>query len=112
MSRLPAHRPPTHPGEMLKEEFLEPLGITQTEFAKAIGISYVRLNEVINGRRGLTPDTALRFEKALGASAGFWLGLQQDWELYEALHSKKAREIAKIRRIAGGTNVPVRRRAG
>jgi|SRR5687768_10231232 antitoxin HigA-1 len=100
MSRLPTHRPPTHPGEMLKEEFLTPLGMTQTQFADVIGVSYVRLNEIINGKRGITPDTALRLEKALGASAGFWLNLQQSWELYAALHSPEAAEIEKIQRVA------------
>ena len=62
MSRrnLPTHRPPTHPGEMLLEEFLKPLGIAQAEFAKRIRVSYVRLNAVINGRRGVTFNTALR----------------------------------------------------
>lgn len=102
MSRLPTHRSPTHPGEMLKEEFLEPLGVTQTEFADAIGVSYVRLNEIINRKRGITPDTALRLEKALGTSAGFWLNLQQSWDLYAALNSPKAAEIKKIRRVAAG----------
>lgn len=100
MSRLPAHRPPTHPGEMLLEEYLEPLGLTQTDFAARIGVSYVRLNELINGKRGITPDTALRLEKALGASAGFWLNLQQSWELYHTLHSPAAAEIQRIKPIA------------
>ena len=101
MSRLPTRRSPTHPGEILKEEFLEPLGLTQTEFADVIGVSYVRLNEIINGKRGITPDTALRLERALGASAGFWLNLQQRWDLYAALHSPEAAAIQKIRRVAG-----------
>ncbi len=58
--RLPTHRPPTHPGEMLLEEFLKPLGITQSAFAVRLGVSFPRLNEVVNARRALTPDTALR----------------------------------------------------
>lgn len=99
MTRLPTHRPPTHPGEMLRAEFLGPLGLTQTEFAKQIGISYVRLNEIVNERRGITPDTALRLERALGASAQFWLNLQLAWDLYHAVHSPAAKEIEKIRRV-------------
>ncbi|MFN2398998.1 MAG: HigA family addiction module antitoxin [Gemmatimonadaceae bacterium] len=102
MSRLPTHRPLTHPGEMLLEEYLEPLGLTQTDFAARIGVSYVRLNELINGKRGVTPDTALRLEKALGASAGFWLNLQQSWELYHTLHSPAATEIQRIKPVAAG----------
>ena len=83
--RLPTHRPPTHPGEMLLEEFLKPLGITQSAFALQLGVSFPRLNEVINGRRSVTPDTALRLARVTGMSADFWLGLQQDWDLWHAL---------------------------
>jgi addiction module HigA family antidote len=70
---------------MLLEEFLKPLGISQTEFAKRIRVSYVRLNAVINGRCGVTPNTALRLEQATGMDVGFWLGLQTDWDLWHAL---------------------------
>ena len=96
---LPENRPPTHPGEMLLEEFLNPLGITQTDFAERIGVSYVRLNSIINGRRGVTPDTALRFERATGMDADFWLDLQTRWDLWDALHSASAKEIEKVERI-------------
>lgn len=95
--RLPSKRPPTHPGEMLLEEFLKPLGITQTDMAARLGVSFPRLNEIINAKRGVTPDTALRLERVLGMSAEFWLGLQQDWDLWHAIHSKSASEIAKLR---------------
>jgi addiction module HigA family antidote len=81
---------------MLLEEFLKPLGVTQTQFGERIGVSYVRLNEIINGRRGVTPDTALRLEKALGMSAQFWLNLQLAWDLYHAMHSPEAANIEKI----------------
>lgn len=94
--RLPKHLPPTHPGEMLLEEFLKPLGITQTAFATRMGISYPRLNEVINGKRSVTTDTALRLAKVTGMSADFWLGLQQDWDLWHALHSAQASEIEQL----------------
>ena len=94
--RLPSNRPPTHPGEMLLEEFLKPLDLTQTELARRLGVSYPRLNEIVNGRRSVTPDTALRLAKVLGMSADFWLGLQQDWDLWQAMHGPKADEIAKL----------------
>jgi addiction module HigA family antidote len=101
MSRfnLPRSRPPIHPGEMLLEEFLKPLGISQAEFAERIGVSYVRLNAVVNGRRGVTPDTALRLERATGMDADFWLDLQMRWDLWHALHSEAAKEIEKITRV-------------
>ncbi|MGB9591447.1 MAG: HigA family addiction module antitoxin, partial [Candidatus Kryptoniota bacterium] len=63
MVRVPTHRPPTHPGEMLLEEFLAPMGITQKELADSILVPYQRVNEIINGRRGITPSTALRLAK-------------------------------------------------
>lgn len=95
--RLPTHRPPTHPGEMLLEEFLKPLGITQSAFATRLGVSFPRLNEVINAKRSVTPDTALRLAQVTGMSADFWLGLQQDWDLWHALRSKKIEEIAQLK---------------
>lgn len=94
--RLPTHRPPTHPGEMLLEEFLKPLEISQSAFAIRLGVSFPRLNEIIRGKRSVTPDTALRLARVLGTSADFWLGLQQDWDLWHALHSKKAAEIKQL----------------
>jgi antitoxin HigA-1 len=94
--RLPTDRPPTHPGEMLLEEFLTPLGITQSAFAIRLGVSFPRLNEVINRKRSVTPDTALRLARVTGMSADFWLGLQQDWDLWHALRSETAKEIAKL----------------
>lgn len=94
--RLPTHQPPTHPGEMLLEEFLKPLGISQSAFAVRIGVSFPRLNEVINAKRSVTPDTALRLAKVTGMSADFWLGLQQDWDLWHALRSEKVEEIARL----------------
>jgi antitoxin HigA-1 len=96
MARLPTHRPPTHPGEMLLKEFLEPLGISQSEFARRIQVSFPRLNEVIKGKRGVTTDTALRLAQVLGTSPGFWLGLQQDWELWHAIHSPAAKAIERL----------------
>lgn len=94
--RLPTHRPPTHPGEMLLEEFLKPLGISQSAFAIQLGVSFPRLNEVVNAKRSVTPDTALRLAQVTGMSADFWLGLQQDWDLWHALRSADAVEIARL----------------
>ena len=97
--RLPRKRPPTHPGEMLFEEFVKPLEITQTELARRLGVSYPRLNEIIKGRRSVTPDTALRLSRVLGMSADFWLGLQQDWDLWYAMNSPEAKEISRLKPI-------------
>ena len=98
MIRLPTNRAPTHPGEMLNEEFLKPLAIKQKVAADHLGISLVRLNEIIKGKRGVTPDTALRLERRFGMSAAFWLGLQADWDLYQTLHGRDAAAINKIKR--------------
>jgi len=101
MSKLfvPTHRRPTTPGETLAEEFLKPLGISQLAFAKQIGVTYARLNSIVNGKRAVTPDTAMRFERALGMDAQFWLNLQTIVDLYDAQHSAAAKEIAKIKRV-------------
>jgi antitoxin HigA-1 len=99
MRKLPTNRPPTHPGEMLLEEFLKPLNISQTDFAARIGVSYPRLNELIHGKRGVTPDTALRLAQVLGMSADFWLGLQQDWDLWHAERSVAGRQIQKLQKL-------------
>ena len=84
MVRIPTQRAPTHPGEMLLEEFLIPMGITQQQLADAIRVPYQRVNEIVNGRRGITPSTALRLAKFFGMSADFWMNLQMRWDLYHA----------------------------
>jgi addiction module HigA family antidote len=94
--RLPTEVPPTHPGEMLLEEFLKPLGISQSAFAIRLGVSFPRLNEIVRGKRSVTPDTALRLARVTGMSADFWLGLQQDWDLWHALRSDGAAAIAEL----------------
>jgi addiction module HigA family antidote len=88
MIRIPTHRTPTHPGEMLLEEFLKPMGITQRELADAINVPYQRINEIINGRRGVSPSTALRLAKVFGVSADFWMNIQLRWELYFTMKSE------------------------
>lgn len=94
---LPKKRPPTHPGEMLLKEFLEPLGTTQVEFARHLNWPYARLNEIVNGRRGVTADSALAFGEALNTGPEFWLNLQRDWDLW---HSKRMhRRIPSLRKV-------------
>jgi addiction module HigA family antidote len=81
---------------MLIEEFLKPLGISQSAFAVRLGIPFPRLNEIIRRKRSVTPDTALRLAQVLGMPADFWLGLQQDWDLWHAKRSKDAASIARL----------------
>jgi addiction module HigA family antidote len=88
MIRIPTHRTPTHPGEMLLEEFLKPMGITQKELSVSINVPYQRVNEIINGKRGITPSTALRLAKVFGLSADFWMNIQLRWDLYFAEQSE------------------------
>lgn len=97
--RLPRHRPPTHPGEMLLEEFLKPLGMTQKELAERTHMSYPRINELVHGKRGITPDTALRLSKLFGTTPEFWLSGQLAWDLWHAMRAPKAEEIAEIEPI-------------
>jgi addiction module HigA family antidote len=82
MVRVPASRTPTHPGEMLLEEFLNLMGLTQRELADAIHVPYQRVNDLVNGRRGVTPSTALRLAKFFGMTPDFWMNLQLRWDLY------------------------------
>ncbi len=88
MIRIPTDRTPTHPGEMLLEEFLKPMGITQRDLANAINVPYQRINEIINGKRGITPGTALRLAKVFGVSSDFWMNIQLRWDLYFANQSE------------------------
>jgi addiction module HigA family antidote len=87
--RIPTHREPTHPGEMLREEFLLPMEISQRDLADAIHVPYQRVNELINKKRGVTPNTALRLAKLFGVSADYWLNLQIRCDLYRAQQSDK-----------------------
>ena len=83
-SVLDLKRPPTAPGEMLLEEFLKPAGFTQVEAARRMKIPLNRLNEIINGRRAITADTALRLARLFKMSPEFWMGLQADRDLWHA----------------------------
>lgn len=81
---LPKNRPPTRPGEMLLKEFLEPRNMTQKAFAKHLNWPYARLNEIINGKRGVSADSALAFADAFQMEPEFWLNLQRDWDVWQA----------------------------
>lgn len=89
MIGLPTNRPPFHPGEILRTEFLEPLSMSQTELARRIQVSYPRISEIVHARRGITPDTACRLGKLFGTTPDFWLNMQQDWELWHALQDPR-----------------------
>ncbi len=97
MRRLPKNRRPTHPGEVLLEDFLKPLVITQKEAAKRLRISYPRMNEIVNGKRSVTPETALRLSRFTSTEPEFWLNLQQAVDLWDALHADGVDQIRKIR---------------
>ena len=84
MIRIPKNRPATHPGEILLEDFLRPMGSTQTQLAEGIRVPFQRVNEIISGKRGLTPSTALRLARYFGNSPGFWLNLQMRCDLQKA----------------------------
>ena len=96
MRRLPKHRRPAHAGEVLLEDFLDPVGLTQKEAAQRLRISYPRMNELVNGKRRVTPETALRFGRLTDTEPEFWLNLQQAVDLWDALHSDVAEEIREI----------------
>jgi addiction module HigA family antidote len=99
--KLPTDRPPTHPGEMLLEEFLKPLQLSQTEVARRLKLPLNRLNELIKGKRGMTPDTALRLGELFRVGPDLWMDLQRDWDLWHALQRRKKRgEAGSIKPIA------------
>ncbi len=93
---LPTDRIPTHPGETLLEEFLIPLEVSQVRFAAHLGISIQRVNEIVKGKRGVTPETALLFAAALGTSPEFWLNLQGSHDLAMARSRAKGMPTALI----------------
>lgn len=93
--------PNIHPGEVLLEEFLNPLGISQNALARAAGVPPRRINEIVLGKRGVTADTAVRLAAALGTSERFWLGLQADYDLEEA-HRTLGDAVKRIEKIAAG----------
>ena len=98
MIRVPTHREPIHPGEMLLEEFLNPMELSQRDLADGIRVPYQRVNELVNRRRGITPATALRLAKFFGNTPGFWMNVQLRWDLYRAQQSE-AEALRRIRRV-------------
>jgi addiction module HigA family antidote len=90
MIRIPTHRQPTHPGEMLLEEFLNTMGLTQRDLPDAIHVPYQRVKDIINGRRSVTASTALRLGKFFNMSADFWMNLQVRWDMYFAQQAEVA----------------------
>ncbi len=92
---------PIHPGEVLQEEFIKPLGLSQNRLAIAIGVPARRINEIVLGRRGVTADTALRLARYFGNSPQFWLGLQTDYDLDVTRRSLGARLAREVRSYAG-----------
>lgn len=107
MVRIPTKRTPTHPGEMLLEEFLRPMGLTQRELATQIHVPYQRVNDIVNGRRGITPSTALRLAKFFDMSPDFWMNLQLRWELYFA-QQDEARVLKTIKPYPSANHPVVR----
>lgn len=94
---IPRNRTPVHPGEILREEFLLPLGLTQVRFAAHIGVPVQRINEIIRGKRGITPETAWLLAQALGTTPEFWTNLQANYDL------ASNRPVRRIPRIPDGT---------
>jgi addiction module HigA family antidote len=94
---IPVKRIPTHPGEILEEEFLKPLGISQVAFAAHLGVPVQRINELVRGKRGITPETAWLLSQALNTTPEFWLNLQMTFDLVQ---NRPRREIQALR-LAG-----------
>ncbi len=105
MVRVPTHREPHHPGEMLLEEFLKPMDLSQRDLADGIHVPYQRVNELVNRRRGITPSTALRLGKYFGMTPAFWMNIQTRWDLYHVQRSEDhaLREIRRIRKPRSAT---------
>ena len=94
---IPEHRIPTHPGEVLREEFLRPLGLSQVRFARHLGVPLQRINEIVRARRGVTPETAWLLSQALGTTPEFWVNLQSAHDL---AGSRPARKLRTLRRAS------------
>jgi len=102
MRKLPKDRRPITPGAVFLEDFLSPLGLTQREAAERLNISYPRMNEIVNGKRTVTPETALRLAKLTDTEPEFWLNLQQAVDLWDALHSDSAADVESIQAVTVG----------
>jgi antitoxin HigA-1 len=98
--------PPTHPGEVLREDFLKPLGMSQYALAKALAVPEIRISEIVHAKRAVTPDTALRLARYFGTSAEFWLGMQTSYDLDLAQDRVGAKFEATVRPRAARTRLP------
>ena len=96
MLRIPTNRAPVHPGEVLREEFLEPMKLSQVELAKLLDIPFQRVNMIVNEKRAVTPDTALRLSRLFDTTVDFWMNLQVARDVYEAANAPEGRSIRKI----------------
>jgi addiction module HigA family antidote len=101
---IPSNRTATHPGEILRDEFLAELGIPQTELAAKLGIPVQRINEIVNGKRGITPDTAWLFSAAFGTTPEFWMNLQA---VHDLSRNRPTRAVSRL-----GARAVVNARAG
>jgi antitoxin HigA-1 len=96
---MPMKNPP-HPGLSVRHDCLEPLNLTVTEGAKILGITRQALNNVINGKSGISPEMAIRLAKAFGGGAEVWLGLQMDYDLAQAMRNERAIKVKRVREAA------------
>ena len=93
---IPENRTPTHPGLVLKSEFLEPLGITQVAFAAHLGVPVQRINELVRGKRGITPETAWLLSQALGTTPEFWVNLQSAFDLARSRPTAAVKPLVSV----------------
>jgi addiction module HigA family antidote len=100
---IPAKRVPTHPGEILEEEFLKPLGISQVAFAAHLGVPVQRINELVRGKRGVTPETAWLLSQALNTTPEFWLNLQMTFDLCQNRPRREIRALRLANKTVSGT---------
>src|SRR5437868_2586984 len=96
MLRIPTHRPSTHPGEMLREEFMVPLSLSQRELARRLRVSRRLVSDLVHERRGITAELAVRLERLLGWEAQAWMNLQMVWDLYYAQRTAGAKKIRRL----------------
>ncbi len=94
--KMPTNRSPVHPGEILLEEFMKPYGMTQTEIARRIGVSRKHISEIVNGRKGISTDMALRLSRLFGTSPELWLNGQIAWDVWHAMREENACKLQAI----------------
>jgi addiction module HigA family antidote len=105
--RTPKKLAPVHPGEILSEEFMKPLGLSQNRLGRDLGVPPRRINEIVHGKRSITADTALRLSRYFGTSAEFWLGLQADYDLDVASDRLAEKILREVKVFSAGTEAGV-----